>query len=436
MRDSVSLWHRMMTWTQTQVQAGPGEEIWKIAVTIGVAALFYFVARKWLSVLLKKLVGRTKNTWDDILYEQGFFRKLSSLIPPIATYIVLTFIDWEYKWVLKRLVDIWLVIATLFIITSLLNSINKIYESYPISKNRPITFFIQLIKVFLYTVVVITVISVLVNKSPEHLIVGLSAFAAVLLLIFKDSILGFVAGIQLTANRMIRIGDWIEMPKNNANGNVLEINLYTVKVQNWDMTISTIPTYQLVSESFTNWRGMQDSDGRRIMRSINIDMSSVHFLTPEEKEKFATSRFLKDYINTMVSQLGDANKDKMTILDERKLTNIGVFRYYMDAWINANKDININMTHMVRQLQPGPTGMPIQIYCFSANKEWVSYEKIQADIFDHIMAVLPEFNLKVFEFPSQMSLNNLVNTASAPDSPVTGLAAVSLNNPDGIKTGK
>lgn len=436
MRDSVSLWHRMTAWTQTQVQSGPGEEIWKIAVTIGVAALFYFVARKWLSVLLKKLVGRTKNTWDDILYEQGFFRKLSSLIPPIAAYIVLTFIDWEYKWVLKRLVDIWLVIATLFITTSLLNSINKIYESYPISKNRPITFFIQLIKVFLYTVVVITVISVLVNKSPEHLIVGLSAFAAVLLLIFKDSILGFVAGIQLTANRMIRIGDWIEMPKNNANGNVLEINLYTVKVQNWDMTISTIPTYQLVSESFTNWRGMQDSDGRRIMRSINIDMSSVHFLTPEEKEKFATSRFLKDYINTMVSQLGDANKDKMTILDERKLTNIGVFRYYMDAWINANKDININMTHMVRQLQPGPTGMPIQIYCFSANKEWVSYEKIQADIFDHIMAVLPEFNLKVFEFPSQMSLNNLVNAASAPGSSATGPAAVSLNNPDSIKTGK
>ncbi|HAC95700.1 mechanosensitive ion channel protein MscS [Odoribacter splanchnicus] len=372
----------------------------KMAITITVAILIYIISRKWLSKLLKKVVGKTKSTWDDILYDQGFFRKLASLIPPFTAYIVLTFITWEYKYVLRRLVDIWLIIVTLFIITSLLNAINKIYESYPVSKNRPITFFIQLIKVFLYTVVVITVVSVLVNKSPEHLIVGLSAFAAVLLLIFKDSILGFVAGIQLTSNNMIRIGDWIQMDKNNANGVVLEVNLYTVKVQNWDMTISMVPTYQLVSESFTNWRGMQESPGRRIMRSINIDIDSVHFLSHDEVVKFASSAFLKDYIDQMVAKLGDINKDKITILDERKLTNIGIFRYYMDAWIEANPDINTNMTHMVRQLQPGPTGMPIQIYCFSAIQEWVTYEKVQADIFDHIMAVLPEFGLKVFEYKS------------------------------------
>mgnify|MGYP002527745626 CR=1 FL=1 len=199
---------------------------------------------------------------------------------------------------------------------------------------------------------------------------------------------------------MIRIGDWIQMDKNNANGVVLEVNLYTVKVQNWDMTISMVPTYQLVSESFTNWRGMQESPGRRIMRSINIDIDSVHFLSHDEVVKFASSAFLKDYIDQMVAKLGDINKDKITILDERKLTNIGIFRYYMDAWIEANPDINTNMTHMVRQLQPGPTGMPIQIYCFSAIQEWVTYEKVQADIFDHIMAVLPEFGLKVFEYKS------------------------------------
>ena len=372
----------------------------KMAITITVAILIYIISRKWLSKLLKKVVGKTKSTWDDILYDQGFFRKLASLIPPFTAYIVLTFITWEYKYVLRRLVDIWLIIVTLIIITPVLNASNKIYESYPVSKNRPITFFIQLIKVFLYTVVVITVVSVLVNKSPEHLIVGLSAFAAVLLLIFKDSILGFVAGIQLTSNNMIRIGDWIQMDKNNANGVVLEVNLYTVKVQNWDMTISMVPTYQLVSESFTNWRGMQESPGRRIMRSINIDIDSVHFLSHDEVVKFASSAFLKDYIDQMVAKLGDINKDKITILDERKLTNIGIFRYYMDAWIEANPDINTNMTHMVRQLQPGPTGMPIQIYCFSAIQEWVTYEKVQADIFDHIMAVLPEFGLKVFEYKS------------------------------------
>lgn len=401
MRDSVSFWHRVTDWGQNVLQNDTEGRVWKIVITIAAAGLFYFIAKKWLSVLLKRIVGRTKNTWDDILYDQGFFRKLAALIPPLAAYVVLTFIEWEYKGIVRRFVDVWLIIVSLFIINSLLTSINRIYESYPVSKNRPITFFIQLIKVFLYTVVVITIISVLVNKSPEHLIVGLSAFAAVLLLIFKDSILGFVAGIQLTANKMIRIGDWIQMDKNNANGSVLEVNLYTVKVQNWDMTISTIPTYQLVSESFTNWRGMQESDGRRIMRSINIDMNSVHFLSHDEIQKFTTSAFLKDYIDQMLEKLGNINKDKMTVLDERKLTNIGIFRYYMDAWINANPDININMTHMVRQLQPGPTGMPIQIYCFSANKEWVSYEKLQADIFDHIMAVLPEFGLKVYEYPGQ-----------------------------------
>lgn len=401
MRDSVSFLHRVSAWTESIGLTNSEGIAVKIAITVIIAALLYIIAKKWLSVLIKKIVGKTKSTWDDILYAQGFFNKLSSLIPPIASYIVLSFITWEHKDLLKRFVDIWLIMIVLFIVTSLLNSIDKIYQSYPVSKNRPITFFIQLIKVFLYTVVVITVVSVLVNKSPEHLIVGLSAFAAVLLLIFKDSILGFVAGIQLTANDMIRIGDWIQMDKNNANGSVLEVNLYTVKVQNWDMTISTIPTYQLVSESFTNWRGMEESAGRRIMRSINIDMHSVHFLSHEEVEKYASSSFLKDYIDQMLTKLGNINKDKITILDERKLTNIGIFRYYMEAWIEANPDINTNMTHMVRQLQPGPTGMPIQIYCFSAKQEWVTYEKIQSDIFDHIMAVLPEFDLKVYEYTGQ-----------------------------------
>lgn len=398
MRDSVSFGHRLVSWVNSIGTDGTEGVVLKIVIVVAVAGLLYLVAKKWLSKVLKRIVGRTKNTWDDILYDQGFFSKLSALIPPVAAYVILAIIDWDYKGIVKRLVDIWLVIVVLFIFIALLNAINRIYESYPVSKNRPITFFVQLIKVFLYTVVVITVFSVLLNKSPEHLIVGLSAFAAVLLLIFKDSILGFVAGIQLTSNNMIRIGDWIDMPKNNANGTVLEVNLYTVKVQNWDMTISMVPTYQLVSESFTNWRGMQESDGRRIMRSINIDIRSVHFLSHEEIEKFTTSAFLKDYIDQMVQKLGDINKDKITILDERKMTNIGIFRSYMDAWIDANKDINTNMTHMVRQLQPGPTGMPIQIYCFSATKVWVEYEKVQADIFDHIMAVLPEFGLSVYEY--------------------------------------
>ncbi|MDE6451132.1 MAG: mechanosensitive ion channel family protein [Odoribacter sp.] len=396
--DTIPFWDKSGTWLNHVAAHATEGRFLKILLTVVIAAIVYFVVRKWLSVLVKKIVGRTRNTWDDILYAQGFFEKLSSLIPPIAAYVVLIFIEWEYEYVLKRLVDIWLVLVILFILTSLLTAINKIYESYPISKNRPITFFVQLIKLFLYSVTTITIIGILVNKSPEHLIVGLGAFAAVLMLIFKDSILGFVAGLQLTANEMLRIGDWIQMDKNNANGTVLEINLYTVKVQNWDMTISTIPTYQLVSDSFTNWRGMRESAGRRIMRSINIDIHSVHFLSHEEIQKFMHSAFLKDYMVQVLEQWDEVNKDKQTVLDERQLTNIGIFRNYMEAWIASNPNINTDMTHMVRQLQPGPTGMPIQVYCFSANKEWVGYEKIQSDIFDHIMAVLPEFGLRVFEY--------------------------------------
>lgn len=367
-----------------------------------ITCLVFYIVKKWLSLVILKIVGKTKNTWDDILYEERFFSKLSYLIPPVAAYIALGRIDWEYSGIIKRFVDIWVVIAFLMIFISLLNAINKIYESYPVAKNRPIKVFIQVIKIFLYCVTIITVISILLNKSPEHLIVGLGAFAAVLMLIFKDSILGFVAGIQLIANKMVRIGDWIVMPNNNADGTVLEINLYTVKVQNWDMTISTIPTYQLVSQSFTNWRGMEESRGRRIKRYVSIDINSVHFLALDEIEKLKTSDFLKDYIGEMISRLSDYNKDKGTVLDEQKLTNLGIFRKYLEVWLEANPNINVDMTHMVRQLQPTATGIPMEIYCFSAKQVWIEYERVQSDVFDHVLAVIPHFGLKVFQYPSNV----------------------------------
>ena len=373
-----------------------------LVVVFGIAILVFFIARRWLSIIILKIVGKTKNTWDDILYQERFFGKLSYLIPPISGYIALSYLDWSYSDIVRRFVDIWLVIACLFIIVALLNAINKIYESYPIAKNRPIKVFIQVIKIFMYFIVVITVVSILLNKSPEHLIVGLGAFAAVLMLIFKDSILGFVAGVQLLANKMVRIGDWIVMSDNNADGTVLEINLYTVKVQNWDMTISTIPTYQLVSQSFVNWRGMQESAGRRIKRYVSIDINSVHFLSADEINNLKTSDFLKDYIDKMLVNLSEYNKDKGTVLDEQKLTNLGIFRKYLEVWLDANPNVNIDMTHMVRQLQPTATGIPMEIYCFSAKQVWVEYEQVQSDIFDHVLAVIPHFGLKVFQYPSNV----------------------------------
>lgn len=387
---------------------GPHEEaiiniVGEFVVIILIAFGVGLVLRKWLSYLIWKIKGKSKSKWQDILYEQRFFSKLSYLVAPITCYILLSKIPgWEYTGIIRRFVDIWLVIACMIIFVALLEIINRIYESYPIAKNRPITVFIQVLKVFIYTVVTITIISILVNKSPEHLLVGLGAFAAILLLVFKDSILGFVAGVQLIANRMVRIGDWIVMPSNNANGEVLEINLYTVKVQNWDMTISTIPTYQMVSQSFINWRGMQESAGRRIERYVSIDISTVHFLSEEEVEQFYHSFFLQDYIVEMRKKLEEYNKGKGTLLDERKLTNLGIFREYMELWLDANPDINKDMTHMVRQLQPTATGIPIEIYCFSAKQEWIAYEKVQSDIFDHVLAIIPHFNLKVFQYPTDV----------------------------------
>ncbi len=375
----------------------------EFVVVVLIALLVTLILRKWLSLLIWKLMQKKPGSWHEVFYRQRFFSKLSYLVAPVACYILLSkFTHWDYADILRRLLDIWLVIVCMVILFSLLEIINRIYDSYPVAKNRPITVFIQVFKVFIYTVAAIVIISILVNKSPEHLLVGVGAFAAVLLLVFRDSILGFVAGVQLIANKMVHIGDWIVMPSNHANGTVLEINLYTVKVQNWDMTISTIPTYQMVSQSFINWRGMQESAGRRIERYVNIDLSTVHFLSGEEIEMFRNSSFLREYIGQMNEVLGNYNKDKNNPIDERQLTNLGIFRQYMEVWLDANPDINKNMTHMVRQLQPTATGVPIEIYCFSLKQEWVSYEKVQSDIFDHVFAVIPHFNLKVFQYPTDV----------------------------------
>lgn len=372
-------------------------------VVILIALLITLILRKWLSLLIWKMMQKRPNKWHEVFYRQRFFSKLSYLVAPVACYILLSkFATWEYADIVRRFLDIWLVVVCVVILFALLEIINQIYDSYPMAKNRPITVFIQVFKVFVYTVVAILVISILVNKSPEHLLVGVGAFAAVLLLVFRDSILGFVAGVQLIANKMVRIGDWIVMPSNHANGTVLEINLYTVKVRNWDMTISTIPTYQMVSQSFINWRGMQESAGRRIERYVNIDISTVHFLSGEEIETFRNSLFLREYIGQMNETLGNYNKDKNNLIDERQLTNLGIFRQYMELWLDANPDINKDMTHMVRQLQPTATGIPIEIYCFSVKQEWVSYEKVQSDIFDHVLAIIPHFNLKVFQYPTDI----------------------------------
>ena len=334
------------------------------------------------------------------MFNRYFFNAFALFIVPVAVRVVSDLAGWEHGEWFYKVVNIWLTFSTVLLISVILDGVNRIYDSYPVSRNRPIKVFIQVVKVFLYCVVIIVVISIIFEKDPESLLVGLSAFAAVLMLVFKDTILGFVAGVQLLANKMVNIGDWIVMPSANADGEVREINLTTVKVQNWDMTISTIPTYKMVSESFTNWRGMRESNGRRIKRSVNIDVQSVHYLGQEELEELKKSKLLRNYITAKLDELERRNAAMHTPLDGQQLTNIGTFREYMEAWIAQNPDIEQGMLHFVRQLQPGPTGIPLEIYCFSARQSFVEYERVQADLFDHLFAVLPLFNLRIFQYPS------------------------------------
>ena len=275
---------------------------------------------------------------------------------------------------------------------------------FEVSKKIPIRSFIQVIKVILYFLSAVIVISMLVGKSPAFLIGSLRALAAILMLVFKDPILSFAAGIQLSSNKMVQIGDWIEMPKYGVDGDVIDISLTTVKVQNFDKTIVTIPPYAMVADSFKNWRGMSESGGRRIKRAINIDISSIKFCDEEMLDRFRKIKYISNYIDTKKKELSEFNKklniDDSDLVNGRRMTNVGTFRAYVVAYLREHPKISENLTFLVRQLNPGPDGLLLEIYVFCNDTNWVNYEGIQADIFDHILAIIPEFGLKVFQNPT------------------------------------
>lgn len=285
---------------------------------------------------------------------------------------------------------------------------NEIYEHRPDAASRPIKGYIQLLKIVLYAGAAILIVAALMDQSPLLLLSGLGAMAAVLLLVFKDTILSLVASVQLTSNDMIRVGDWIEMPALGADGDVIDIALHTIKVQNWDKTISTIPTHRLISESFKNWRGMSESGGRRIKRSLFLDQNGVRFLTAEEKQKLRRFQLLDAYLGRKQEELGEWNaaleKAGRDPINERNVTNIGTFRAYMVEYLRAHAQVAQGMTLMVRQLDPTPQGLPIEIYCFTSTTAWTAYEDIQSDLFDHMLAILPEFGLRPFQQPSGLDL--------------------------------
>ncbi len=305
----------------------------------------------------------------------------------------------------------YMLIVVILVIDSLINALLEIYQSMEVSKRIPLRWLSQVFKIALYILGTILFLSIVLDRNPGYFLGGLGAMTAVLMLIFKDSILGLVAGIQLSANQMVAVGDWIEMPQFGADGDVLEVALTTVKVRNFDKTITTIPTYSLISSSFKNWRGMSESGGRRIKRSVHIDMTSVKLCNAEMLERFSKIQFIREYIDSKNAELQDHNVsekvDDGSVVNGRRLTNLGTFRAYVVAYLRNHPQVNQDMTLLVRQLPPTESGLPIEIYVFSADKDWVNYEAIQADIFDHLLAVVPEFDLRVFQNPTGADFGGL-----------------------------
>lgn len=401
----------MQAWIEERVKSlgAAGETsavLTTVIVVVAIAVLCVLgnlIARKVLLRLVPKLIRQNKYTWDDKLYENKVFHRTAHLVTPLIIGFFTGFFPDLEIW-LKRILSAYVTFVLLLIIDSLLNAADDIYRSFDISKTRPIKGILQVIKIIAFVVGAIVIVSSLIGQNPLILLGGLGALSAVILLVFQNAILGFVAGIQLTSNDMIRIGDWIEMPKYDADGFVTDIMLTTVKVRNFDNTITTIPAHAMVQDSFRNWRGMKMSGGRRIKRSIFIDVTSIRFLSEEMIEELSGIEYLKEYIANKRREIDIYNKERnidvSVPVNGRRMTNIGTFRFYVYNYLRNHPGIHKGMTLMVRQLAPGPNGLPLEIYAFTATTEWTEYENIQSDIFDHLFAVLPHFGLRAFQDPS------------------------------------
>jgi len=381
-----------------------------ILFIIGLSILANFIAKKVVLRVISHYIKNNKFKWDKIILERKVFHKLSHIVPAIIIYYFSSVFP-NYQHIIEKGANTYIIIVGIMVIDSVLNAINDIYRTYEISKVRPIRGYVQVVKIIVFVIGGIVVIANLMGESPYILLSGIGALSAVFMLVFRDSLLGLVAGVQLTSNDMVRVGDWIEMSKYGADGDVIDISLNTVKVQNWDKTITTIPSYALISDSFKNWRGMQSSGGRRIKRAIYIDTSSIAFCTEEMIEKFKQIHYLTDYIKEKEQEIEaynlENNIDKSNKVNGRALTNIGIFRAYINNYLKKHPGINQNMLMIVRQLAPGEYGLPIEIYTFTNDVRWVVYESVQADVFDHIFAVAPEFGLRVFQNPTGADVRSL-----------------------------
>lgn len=379
----------------------------ELLIAFVLSVIFFYLVRFLLKVIVIKTINNTKNQWDDLLLNHKVLHKASYLAPGII-------MDFSVDHILANLpgllnfvnltLDIYFAIVTAMIISSIIGVLAHIVTFLSKNKRLPIKGISQVLKIIVYIITTIVIIAFLLGKEPGAILAGLGAASAIIILIFKDAILGFVGGIQLSALDMVKEGDWISLPKHNADGTVIDISLTTVKVQNWDKTISTVPTYSLVSESVKNWRGMEESGGRRIKRSINIDMTTVKFCSQEMIDKFKTYDYLAKYVEHTEKELEEYNKkakiNSGVMVNGRRQTNLGIFRAYLVMYLRSKPEIHNDMTFIVRQLDPSEKGIPMEIYVFSRIQSWVEYEAIQSDIFDHILAAIPEFDLRVFQEPT------------------------------------
>lgn len=392
-----------------------------ITTTIIVIALLaaciisYIITSRIVVGVVERIVKSTRNEYDNFLIEKKVFNKLAQITPAIIINLTLpSLIDNAPKLseFLAEVAQVWIIVVLLLTLSAFLDALNNIYMHSKVSKNRSIKGFLQLMKVIASIVAIFAVLAVFIEDfEVSKVFAGLGAMAAVLMLVFRDTILSLVASVQIGANDMVRLGDWVVLPTYGADGDVIEINLNTIKIQNWDKTISTVPVYALVSDSFQNWRGMSESGGRRIKRSINIDIKSVKFASPELLEKLGKFYLLKDYIPQKEKELKERNAklnmDENIVINGARQTNLGIFRQYLEAYLHSLPTIHQDMTFLVRHLQPSEKGIPVEIYVFSNDQEWSAYEKIQADIFDHVLAIVSEFELRIFQNPTGDDVKSL-----------------------------
>lgn len=385
-----------------------------LAALLLCAAVANFVTRRVILRVVKTIVSRTQVDWDDIFLKTGVFTRLSHFAPVLVINgLGPEFFLTDERWI-KRIdlvISVYVVLIVVMVSYAILDAVVEFFARNASTKTLPLKGFIQSAKLIMILMSGILVLSLLLSRSPLYFVSGLGALTAVLLLVFKDALLGLVAGVQISVNRMIQIGDWIEMPKYGADGDVVDVSLTTVKVRNWDKTITTVPTYALISDPVKNWRAMHESGGRRIKRSIYLDMQSFRFLDEDLLRKMFNFRRLRGYLTKKVPELEEWNRsqdeDLSVLVNGRRLTNIGCFRAYVDEYLREHPLINKDLTFLVRQLQPTQNGLPLEIYVFTTDTRWAIYEGIQADIFDHLLTVVPEFGLRIYQSPSSADLREV-----------------------------